>query len=308
MLSNGVNLLRGTVKMIDLHSHILFGIDDGPKAIEESIQMCRIGYQDGIRTIVATPHILPGIYQNNRSTILTKLQQLNNALMKFGVQSSEFVVQNFNASTPQRLNVNSKNSINPTNSINPINPITQLPNDPMTGFKLLPGADVHFSSDVLQRYEEGEIVTVNDQGRYLMVEFAFQGIPYQAEEVLFKLLTKGITPIISHPERNMEIAQRPKRYYEMIRMGCLGQVTAMSLTGDFGSGVRRIAEKLLSKRLIHMIASDAHSADGRPPILSAAVKAAEKIVGKEEAQKMVTEYPQAVIDGRRPNIPEPLSP
>jgi protein-tyrosine phosphatase len=217
---------------------------------------------------VATPHIQPGIYQNNRSTILTKLHELNEALIH-----SELRTQNSELS-----------------------------------LRLLPGADVHFSSDVLQRYEEGEIVTVNDQGRYLMVEFAFQGIPYQAEEVLFKLLTKGITPIISHPERNMEIAQRPKRYYEMIRMGCLGQVTAMSLTGDFGSGVRRIAEKLLSKRLIHMIASDAHSADGRPPILSAAVKAAEKIVGKEEAQKMVTEYPQAVIDGRRPNVPEPLSP
>jgi protein-tyrosine phosphatase len=283
--------LRGTIKMIDLHSHILFGIDDGPKAIEESIQMCRIGYQDGIRTIVATPHIQPGIYQNNRSTILTKLQQLNNALMKFGVQSSEFVVKNSPFTHVQ-------NVFNDPNVPNDLNDSNRL--------KLLPGADVHFSSDVLQRYEEGEIVTVNDQGRYLMVEFAFQGIPYQAEEVLFKLLTKGITPIISHPERNMEIGQRPKRYYEMIRMGCLGQVTAMSLTGDFGSGVRRIAEKLLSKRLIHMIASDAHSADGRPPILSAAVKVAEKIVGKEEAQKMVTEYPQAVIDGRRPNIPEPI--
>ena len=291
MLSNGVNLLRGTVNMIDLHNHILFGIDDGPKVIEESVQMCRIGYQDGIRTIVATPHIQPGIYQNNRSTILTKLQQLNNALMKFGVQSSEFVVKNSPFTHVQ-------NVFNDPNVPNDLNDSNRL--------KILPGADVHFSSDVLQRYEEGEIVTVNDQGRYLMVEFAFQGIPYQAEEVLFKLLTKGITPIISHPERNMEIAQRPKRYYEMIRMGCLGQVTAMSLTGDFGSGVRRIAEKLLSKRLIHMIASDAHSADGRPPILSAAVKAAEKIVGKEEAQKMVTEYPQAVIDGRRPNIPEPI--
>ncbi len=151
-------------------------------------------------------------------------------------------------------------------------------------------------------------MTVNDQGRYLMVEFAFQGIPYQAEEVLFQLLTKGIIPIISHPERNFEIGQRPKRYYEMIRMGCLGQVTAMSLTGEFGPGVKKVAEKLLAHRLIHFIASDAHSISGRPPTLSAGVKAAEKIVGKEEAQRMVTEYPQAVIDGRRPNVPEPLSP
>jgi protein-tyrosine phosphatase len=104
----------------------------------------------------------------------------------------------------------------------------------------------------------------------------------------------------------MEIGQTPKRYYEIIRMGCLGQVTAMSLTGDFGSGIKRIAEKLLSKRLIHVIASDTHSTHRRPPILSAGVKAAEKIVGKEEARKMVTEYPAAIIEGRKPNVPEPI--
>jgi protein-tyrosine phosphatase len=275
--------MEETVEMIDLHSHILPNLDDGPKAIEESIQMCRIGYQDGIKTIVATPHILPGIYKNDRSTILSKVHELNEAIKKFGVQSSEFGVKNLDS-------------------------MTQLPNYSITELEILPGADVHFSSDILQRYEDEEIVTVNDRGRHLMIEFAFQGIPYQAEEVLFQLLTRGIIPIISHPERNMEIGQRPKRYYEMVRMGCLGQVTAMSLTGEFGSGVRRIAEKLLTKRLVHMIASDAHSTDRRPPILSAAVKAAEKIVGKEEAIKMVTEYPAAMIEGRRPNITEPISP
>jgi len=272
-----------TVEMIDLHAHILYGLDDGAKTIEESIEMCRIGYQDGIRTVVATPHILPGIYKNDRSTILSKLHELNAAIKKLGVRSSEFGAQN-------------------------PDPITQRHNDSIDAFKIIPSADVHFSSDIFQRYERGEVVTVNDQGRYLMVEFAFQGIPYQAEEVLFQLITKGIIPIISHPERNMEIGQKPKRYYEMIRMGCLGQVTAMSLIGDFGSGIKRIAEKLLSKRLIHIIASDTHSTIRRPPILSTAVKAAEKIVGKEEARKMVTEYPEAIIEGRRPDVPEPLSP
>jgi len=267
--------------MIDLHTHILCELDDGAKTIDESIEMCRISYQDGIRTIVATPHILPGIYKNDRPTILSKVQELQSAIKKLGVRSSEFGVQN-------------------------PDPMTQRPNDSIDALKIIPGADVHFSSDILLRYERREIVTVNDQGRYLMVEFASQGIPYQAEEVLFKLLTKGIIPIISHPERNMEIGQKPRRYYEMIRMGCLGQITAMSLTGDFGSGIKRIAEKLLSKRLIHIIASDTHSTHRRPPILSAGVKAAEKIVGKEEARKMVTEYPAAIIEGRKPNVPEPI--
>jgi protein-tyrosine phosphatase len=281
-------------EMIDLHSHILFGMDDGAKTLGESIRMCWIGYRDGIRTIVATPHTLNGVYQNDRSTILSRVQELNEAIKKFGVQSSEFGVKDFNAPAPQRLNVNSKNSIN---SINP-----------MTEFRILAGADVHFSSDVFQRYESGEIVTANDQGRFLMVEFAFQGIPYQAEEVLFQLLARGIVPIISHPERNFEIGQSPKRYYQMIKMGCLGQVTAMSLTGEFGPQVRSVAGKLLAHRLIHFIASDAHSVNGRPPILSAGVRAAEKIVGKKEAMRMVTEYPEAVIEGRSPDVPEPLSP
>ena len=270
-------------EMIDLHSHILHGMDDGAETIEGSLQMCRASQRDGIQTIVATPHILPGIYDNNRSTILTKVQELNEAIKKFGVRSSGFGVKN-------------------------LDPMTQLPNDSITGLEILPGADIHFSFDLLQRYENGEIVAVNDLGRYLMVEFEFQGIPYKAEEALFQLLTKGIVPIISHPERNFEIGHNPKRYYEMIRMGCLGQVTAMSLTGEFGPEIRQIAEKLVKKRLIHIIASDAHSAGRRPPILSSGVKAAEKIVGKKEAQKMVTEYPQAILEGRKPDIPEPLSP
>jgi protein-tyrosine phosphatase len=245
--------------MIDLHAHILSGLDDGAKTLEESIQMCWVGYRDGIRTIVATPHTLNGVYQNDRSTILSKVQELQSALMQSAI-------------------------------------------------KILPGADVHFCKEILLQLNQGKLVTIGDGGKFLLIEFPFQGIPYRTEEVLFQLLTRGIVPVISHPERNVEIGQRPKQYYEMIRKGCLGQVTAMSLTGEFGTKVRQIAEKLLSNRLIHFIASDAHSINGRPPILSEAVKAARKIIGEEEAQKMVTEYPQAILDGRRPKVPEPLSP
>ena len=186
--------------------------------------------------------------------------------------------------------------------------MAQQSNDSMTSLRVLPGADVHFSFDMLQLCENGEMVTVNDNGRCLMVEFDFQGIPYRAEDVLFQMITKGIIPIITHPERNLEIGQKPQRYGEMIRMGCLGQVTAMSLTGGFGAGVRRTAERLLKNRLLHVIASDTHSINRRPPLLSTAVRVAEKIVGKEEAQMMVTEYPQAIVEGRRPCVPEPLSP
>jgi protein-tyrosine phosphatase len=190
----------------------------------------------------------------------------------------------------------------------PNDPMTQLPNDLLSAFRVLPGADVHFSEQILRQLDQGKATTVGDGGKFLFVEFPSSGIPYRAEEVLFQLRARGIVPVVSHPERNMEIAKRPQRYYEMVRTGCLGQVTAMSLTGGFGSEIRRVAEKLLTHRLLHFIASDAHSVNGRSPVLSSAVRAAEEILGEEEARKMVTEYPRAILEGRKPDVPEPHSP
>ena len=252
--------------MIDLHCHILSGLDDGPQTLDESIEMCRMGFQDGIKTIIATPHTQNGVYENDRPAILAKVKELNKAIKKIGVQE-----------TPSAISLT-----------------------------VLPGADVSFSEAVLDHLKEGKAITVGDAGHYLLLEFPFQGIPLRAEEVLFRLTARGITPIISHPERNYEIARKPQRYHEMIRAGCLGQITAMSLTGGFGGEVKRAAQNLLKSRLVHFIASDAHSVNGRVPVLSFAVQAAARIVGEEEARKMVTEYPQAILEGRRPKVPEPI--
>ena len=284
--------------MIDLHSHILHGLDDGAKTLEESVEMCLTSFQDGVRTVVATPHTLNGVYQNDRSTILAKVEELNKAIKKFGVQGSGFGVQETQSAfrNPHSAIVNShSNVVDPKSAFR--NPHSAL------SLTVLPGADVHFSTELLTQIDEGKALTIGDLGRYLLLEFPVQGIPYGVEEVLFQLMVRGITPIISHPERNLEIAFKTQRYFEMIRMGCLGQVTAMSLTGEFGGDVKRVAEKLLKARLVQIIASDAHSKYSRPPILSSAVQAAARIVGEEEARKMVTEYPQAVLDGQRPNIP-----
>ena len=258
---------KGGQDMIDIHNHLLHGLDDGPSTIEESIQMCRAGSRDGIRTIVASPHTLNGFYQNDRLKIQDKLRELNDALVPFSMKGNGL----------------KKNS-------------------PEMQIDILPGADVYLCEKTLQQMDRGELMTIGDRGRFLLLEFPSQGIPHGTENVLAQLIKRGVTPIISHPERNLEIGLRPQRYFGMIRMGCLGQVTAMSLTGGFGPGPRRAAKKLLEKGVLHFIASDAHSMNGRPPVLSSAVIEAGKIIGKERARKMVTEYPQAILEGVRPKI------
>ncbi len=256
--------------MIDIHCHILHGLDDGPRTLKESIEMCQVAFEDGIRTIVATPHTLNGVYQNPRAAILSRTRELVIAVKRHGVAS-----------------------------------LPRVPIHDLKDLNILPGADVHFSEKILDHLEEKKALTLGDGGKYLLVEFPSQGVPYRAEVALFELAAHGFTPIISHPERNLEFARRPQRYGEMIRSGCLGQVTAMSLTGGFGEKVKQLAEKMIRARWVHFIATDAHSLKERSPVLSEGVRRAEKIVGREEAHKMVSDYPQAILEGRPPDVPPP---
>ena len=56
--------------MIDLHSHILPGIDDGAKSLDISLAMARQAVADGIHTMACTPHIYPGLYMNATDEII----------------------------------------------------------------------------------------------------------------------------------------------------------------------------------------------------------------------------------------------
>lgn len=55
--------------MIDIHCHILPGIDDGPETIDESLEMCRQAALDGVNVIVATPHFRPAVYETSHEII-----------------------------------------------------------------------------------------------------------------------------------------------------------------------------------------------------------------------------------------------
>ncbi|MFH0844147.1 MAG: CpsB/CapC family capsule biosynthesis tyrosine phosphatase [Pseudomonadota bacterium] len=245
--------------MIDLHCHILPNLDDGPQSQEESIAMGRRAMEDGVHTIVATPHTLNGIYINHIQQVISDVATLQEAL--------------------------SKNHID---------------------LRLYAGADVHLCPGLLQRIESGEAGTIDDAKRYILLEFPSQTIPSGIKDEIFSLKVHGITPIITHPERHPLLHHDMDILYELVRMGALCQMTAMSIAGDFGGVVMRCAEILLRNRLIHLIASDAHSPDSRPPILSQAVETAAEIMGSyEDAERMVTDVPAAILSGDAVEVPEP---
>jgi len=68
--------------MIDIHCHILPGIDDGAKTIEDSLAMAKAAAEEGIHTIIATPHHKNNQFNNKKTDILHYVDELNKAFAK----------------------------------------------------------------------------------------------------------------------------------------------------------------------------------------------------------------------------------
>lgn len=248
--------------MIDLHNHLLPGIDDGAKKVEETLEFLRLARRDGVRVIVATPHMKPGVYDNRREAILQRVAMVREAAR----------------------------------------------GDEAEGVELLPGAEVYFTADLAARARAGELLTVGDRGRHLLLELPYQQIPMHVDDSIFQLRLLGITPLMAHPERVAYYFEDIERVAASVRLGALTQVTAGSLTGKFGDKVRQFALALLQRNLIHVLATDSHDVLYRPPILSEAMRTAAAIVGEAGARRMVQDTPQAILDGKDVEVAEAAAP
>jgi len=91
--------------------------------------------------------------------------------------------------------------------------------------------------------------TVNGLG-YLLVEIPDYGLPPGLTETFYELNLRGLTPILTHPERNPTLQNEPQRMADWLRGGLLIQVTADSLTGHKGAKSQRMAHDLLEKRWV----------------------------------------------------------
>jgi len=165
--------------------------------------------------------------------------------------------------------------------------------------QILPGSEVHLSADILEAIKKKEILTLN-KSNYILLEFPHSQIPLHIEEILFQIQIMGITPIISHVERNLKFQQKPALLSQLIQKGALAQITAASLCGFFGPVEKKISQKFLSEDLIYSIASDAHtdSKEGRGSFFSQAVTEASKIIGHQSALNLVFSNPQKIISNQ----------
>ena len=78
------------------------------------------------------------------------------------------------------------------------------------------------------------------------------------ESFVFKIRTKGYRPLLAHPERYVYLKDQPKIFTRLKDMGCLLQLNLLSLTGYYGSEVKKQAFKILENGLIDYLGTDLH--------------------------------------------------
>jgi protein-tyrosine phosphatase len=158
------------------------------------------------------------------------------------------------------------------------------------------GCDFHLSYDNMQN----AIITPEKfcigSSHYLLVEFSNFSISPQVDDWFTQVRERGITPIITHPERNPLLQQDPQRILHWIELGCAVQVTASVFTGFWGPRPRQIADWLLKEEAVHFLSTDAHDTKRRVPVLSEARKVIAQEFGEELAQSLVEDNPGAVVN------------
>jgi protein-tyrosine phosphatase len=161
---------------------------------------------------------------------------------------------------------------------------------------ILPGCEFYWASDALELLERPDApLTTLNRSRYLLVEFASGVAPRGFADVLHELAINGVSALIAHPERNPLFVRDPDRLAAYVRDGAVVQITAGSLLGDFGRWARDACHEFFRRRLVHVIASDAHSVDRRPPRLSEAREMVRHSWGAEAEEALFVANPEAIV-------------
>ncbi len=236
--------------MIDIHNHLLPGLDDGAPELSISVEMCRMAEADGITHIACTPH---ANYRYTYDPFRTEdlLAVLRARLVEEGIS-----------------------------------------------LQLLRAADFHLSYENIQdAIADPARFSIAGKG-YLMVELPDYGSFANFAETFYHLQLAGMTPVLTHPERNPTLQEDASWVDQWFEQGVLMQVTANSITGGMGRKARKFALNMLDRQQIHIVATDAHNLNSRPPRLSAAFDEVRSRTSPAIAEALFRTNPGCAIEGR----------
>lgn len=138
--------------------------------------------------------------------------------------------------------------------------------------------------------------------KYILVEFDVRkelGESYEVEDYLYEIEVAGYTPIIAHVERYFKNELDIDRIEDMIDNGYIIQINSSSLLGYHGKHAQKFAYQLINEGLVHVIASDTHSATGkRIPALKDVYNILSKKYDYQTLKLLMFDNPQRILNNQ----------
>lgn len=245
------------IPLVDMHCHLLAGLDDGPRTLADAVQMCRACCSEGVSLVAATAHQNEHYPDVSPDRIREATRGLIGELAKEGI--------------------------------------------PLTVF---PCAEVMAQPEMESLWSRGALVSVADRSRYLLVEMP-HGLYVDLSFTAVQFRQQGIRLILAHPERTPELLFDSGRIEELIRLGCLVQVSSGSVTKPADRRAAAMLKSWFRRGLVHLLGSDGHSPTRRPPRMAAAYEQIADWAGSAVADRIGSTNGIAVLNGLPFHVPEP---
>ncbi|CUR63280.1 tyrosine-protein phosphatase [Leuconostoc gasicomitatum] len=173
--------------------------------------------------------------------------------------------------------------------------------------QVFPSQEVRINGGLLEALDNDDILFADDSNRYLLLEFPDDDVPTYSEDMIFKIMQRGISIQIAHPERNTKIMSDPDILYSLIEKGAIAQVTASSYVGSFGKKVQKFGESIIEHNLAHVFVSDAHDLPNRDYEMRQALDKLRSHLG-QDYQQLFEKNAEAILDGNNVEklVPEPI--
>lgn len=252
---------------VDLHCHWIAGIDDGAKTPEDGLAMLRGLRAAGFDTVVATPHMRPGMFDNDRSALLGAFARMAPHLAAAA------------SGTLPEVHLASEHFL-----------------DDVVFARLVRGDALPYPH-APRPSSAGQAASSPPVKRAALVELHPQGFPPQLAHRMFDLGRAGLRPVLAHPERYQPVWKDDRCLDPLLDAGAVLLLDVCALVGKYGRASQRAAEKLLDDEAYEAACSDAHRPEDAK-VVAEAIDALEERVGRAEAERLLRDGPIGLLSGR----------
>lgn len=241
---------------VDLHCHWIAGIDDGARSVDASLAMLRGLKRAGFDMVMATPHMRPGMFDNDRAAL-----------------EAAFAAMLPHLSADAEL------------------PAVHLASehffDEVVFARLVQGQGLPYP-------DVGGGGPSRGGRRSVLVELPTQIFPPRVERRFFDLGRAGLRPVLAHPERYSPVWKDDTCLDALIDAGAFLLLDVCALVGKYGRAAQKSAEKLLDDEAYEAACSDAHRPEDADTTAEA-IEALERRVGREEAERLLRGGPRGIL-------------